>query len=74
MESFSAACIKILYWIRMNYNRIYMSIVLLARADYVSRRAMHKSGMYFEMHHILPKSVGGSDNATNKVRYTGDTY
>lgn len=35
---------------------------------------MHKSGMYFEMHHILPKSVGGSDNATNKVLLTAKEH
>jgi hypothetical protein len=46
----------------MNYQKIYSSIIF-------RRKQEHPSG-YFETHHIVPRSLGGSDSADNLVRLT----
>lgn len=43
----------------MNYNKIYSSIIEKAKNEV-------KTG-YCERHHIIPKSLGGSDDNTNLV-------
>ena len=51
----------------MNYNKIYCSLILKA----LRRQTMpNKANLVFETHHILPKSMGGQDDASNLVRLT----
>ena len=46
----------------MNYKKIYESIV--------SKRKVQIAGGYTEIHHIVPRSLGGSDTDDNLVRLT----
>ena len=55
----------------MNYNRIYASIVLRAQAEHNQRKISKKNGCYYEKHHILPKSLGGSNDKSNLALLTG---
>jgi len=52
-------------FIQNKYTRIYYNIINCAKDQNRS-----KSGGYFENHHIIPKSVGGTDNASNLVLLT----
>lgn len=54
----------------MNYNRIYASIVLRAQNEYCIRKALKRDGNYFEDHHIIPRSLGGSNARINKALLT----
>ena len=54
----------------MNYNRIYASIVLRAKSDEANRRKFKKDGHYYERHHIIPRSLGGSNKNENLVYLT----
>jgi hypothetical protein len=47
------------------YKRIYDSMILRGKTRIVSTE------MYVERHHILPKSMGGSNSNTNLVKLTG---
>lgn len=47
----------------MNYQRIYDELML-------SRQHRCLSGIYFEKHHIIPRSMGGSNEVTNLVKLT----
>ncbi len=48
---------------RMNYNKIYNSIISKAQSR-------DKLDGYIERHHIIPKSFGGSDDDSNMVALT----
>jgi hypothetical protein len=50
----------------MNYKRIYNSIV--ENANKQNRKK--KAGVLYERHHIVPKSIGGSNNRDNLVLLT----
>jgi hypothetical protein len=50
----------------MNYKRIYNSIV--ENANKQNRKK--KAGVSYERHHIIPKSIGGSNNRDNLVLLT----
>lgn len=54
----------------MDYKRIYDSIVFRAKCECDVRRQQKKDGMYFERHHIKPKSIGGNNSADNLVLLT----
>lgn len=54
----------------MNYNRIYASIVLRAKSDEANRLKFKKEGHYYERHHIIPQSLGGSNKNANLVYLT----
>ena len=54
----------------MNYNRIYISIVLRAKSEEDNRRQSKQVGLYYERHHILPRSLGGLDKTDNLVYLT----
>jgi len=54
----------------MDYNRLYVNIVLRAQMEDVLRRQNKKLGSYYEEHHIVPKSLGGSNDRTNLVMLT----
>ena len=47
----------------MNYQKIYESLI--------TKRQKNPAKGYTEKHHILPKSLGGSDNPTNLVVLSG---
>jgi len=55
----------------MNYTKIYASIVLRAQTERTERLALKKQGQYFENHHIIPRCLGGIDNASNMALLTG---
>ncbi len=54
----------------MNYNRIYVSIVLRAKSEEDNRKLNKKNGGYYERHHIIPRSLGGSDDSDNLAYLT----
>lgn len=47
----------------MNYQKIY--------DNFISTRTHQPEGQYIEVHHIVPRSLGGSDNNSNLIRLTG---
>jgi hypothetical protein len=51
----------------MNYKRLYDSIISKAKT---ARGSRDISAGYFEMHHILPKCLGGGDEQSNLVKLT----
>jgi len=55
----------------MDYKRIYKDFVL-------SRRNLEKelvlSGKYYESHHILPRSMGGSDDPENVIKLLAEDH
>jgi len=58
----------------MNYNKIYASIVLRAQYEYDARKALKANGAYYEFHHIIPKSLGGSDALFNRALLTAKEH
>lgn len=52
----------------MNYEKIYNELVEKAKVRGLDK-SKHEG--YFEIHHILPKSLGGSDDRSNLVMFTG---
>ena len=48
----------------MNYLKIYNNLIEKAKAE------NNKEDEYYEMHHILPKSLNGTDDAFNLVNLT----
>lgn len=46
----------------MNYKKIYQNII--------DKRKLETPESYTETHHILPKSLGGSDEPENLVKLT----
>ena len=53
----------------MNYSQIYNSLILRAVAE-----SRNKSTGYFEKHHILPKSLGGTNASKNLVLLTAKEH
>lgn len=51
----------------MNYLTVYINIIRKAKKSQVKRRLDKKNGEYFENHHIIPDSCGGSNHSYNKV-------
>ncbi len=51
----------------MNYSKIYNNICESSRPK--NRESGH--GVYYERHHIIPRSFGGSDDESNLVLLTG---
>src|SRR5574343_448350 len=54
----------------MNYEKIYNSIIERA----ISLNRVKYTGEYFECHHILPKSLGGSNKQSNLVLLTAKEH
>jgi hypothetical protein len=56
----------------MNYKKIYADFI----ADRQAKEAgLIASGVYFERHHILPRSMGGADDSENMISLTaGDHF
>ena len=55
----------------MDYRKIYVSIVLRAQAeDTARRRNKREQGAYYEKHHIIPKSLGGTNDKSNLAMLT----
>lgn len=52
----------------MNYEKIYNALVEKAKVRGLDK-SQHEG--YFEIHHIIPKCLGGSDDKTNLVMFTG---
>jgi hypothetical protein len=52
----------------MNYKKIYDSLVGKCKVRGLDKS---KHGGYFELHHIVPKCMGGSDEKNNLVMFTG---
>lgn len=52
----------------MNYEKIYNALVEKAKVRGLDK-SQHEG--YFEIHHILPKCLGGSDDKSNLVMFTG---
>ena len=50
----------------MNYNRIYNKIV-----ENAIKETRSKGQIYYEKHHILPRSLGGNNSINNLVLLTG---
>lgn len=54
----------------MDYQRIYSSIIANAKQKEDDRKVSRRHGEYYENHHIIPKSLGGSDSLENLVLLT----
>lgn len=54
----------------MNYKNIYDSIILKATNESEQRNTEKNFGFYFEKHHIIPRSLGGSDEEQNLTLLT----
>jgi len=54
----------------MDYLKIYKALIHKARKEY---RIKH-TGQYYEIHHIVPKSLGGSNRSHNKVLLTAKEH
>ena len=54
----------------MNYCKIYMSIIFKASAENEQRLCNKQKGHYYERHHIIPKSLGGSNANDNVIILT----
>lgn len=54
----------------MNYLNTYNAIVIRAQHECNTRQQLKKNGEYFELHHIIPKSLGGSNLINNLVLLT----
>jgi hypothetical protein len=53
------------------YTKLYYKIIQNAKINgRIKRRSTHKSYVYYENHHIIPKSLGGSDENNNLVLLT----
>jgi hypothetical protein len=52
----------------LNYKKIYDALVEKARLRGLDK-SQHEG--YFEIHHIVPRSVGGSNDTSNLVMFTG---
>lgn len=48
----------------MNYNKIYQQLVLNRQSRIITE------GVYYEEHHIIPKSEGGNNKVSNLVKLT----
>lgn len=51
----------------MNLNRVYDAIV----SNAIAQDRAKGCGVYYEQHHIIPRSMGGSNDTTNLVLLTG---
>ena len=58
----------------MNYQRIYASIVLRAQSECVERSNKRKAGFYYEVHHLIPKSLGGTNDKYNLAILTSKEH
>lgn len=55
----------------MNYQRIYLCIVLRAQREHDERKANKKNnGAYYEVHHIIPRSLNGTNCKNNLAMLT----
>lgn len=60
-----------IYNIKMNYQRIYDSIIQGAKSK--NRKRINKTNVnyvnyvYYEKHHIIPRCIGGEDNEENLI-------
>lgn len=54
----------------MNYLKIYKQIISKAKKQRSYRNISQINGDYFEEHHIIPKSCGGSNHSYNKILLT----
>src|SRR5690606_14962141 len=52
----------------MNYERIYNQLVEKAKGRGLDKKSVD---YYTEIHHIVPRSVGGTDEQSNLVMFTG---
>lgn len=51
----------------MDYKKLYDSIIKNAKDKEIIREKLKLQGEYFERHHIIPKSLGGSNDSSNLV-------
>ena len=58
----------------MDYRKIYMSIILRAIAEKEQRLFNKRNGVYYENHHIIPRSLNGSNLSKNLVLLTGKEH
>ena len=54
----------------MDYKKAYDAIILRAKNEDTARQNLRKCGNYFESHHIVPKSFGGSNKGFNRALLT----
>lgn len=58
----------------MNYNLIYNNLITKCRLLHDIRLQEKRNGIYFENHHILPRCMGGVDDAINLVYLTPEEH
>lgn len=52
----------------MNYQAIYDNLILKARTR------IFEDGIYFELHHIVPRCLGGTDGESNLAKLTAEEH
>jgi hypothetical protein len=58
-------------FINNKYTRLYYKIIQNAKSkNRIKRRSTHKNYIYYENHHTIPRSLGGTDNDDNLVLLT----
>jgi len=58
----------------MNYDRIYYAIINRALQQESIGQRYKNNGTYYENHHIIPRSLGGSDDINNLVLLTAKEH
>lgn len=59
----------------MNYKKIYEDLISKAKSENRKRlKNSNKNYVYYELHHIIPKSLGGSDLKENKILLTAKEH
>lgn len=58
-------------FLKNKYTKYYFNIISQASSQKVNRSTSYE---YFETHHIIPKSLGGSNNSDNLVRLTAKEH
>jgi len=58
-------------FINNKYSKLYQNIIDKAKSqNRIKRRTTHNQYVYYEQHHIIPNSLGGSDESSNLVLLT----
>lgn len=58
----------------MNYEKLYYAIINKALRKQISGQRFKGNGTYYEFHHIVPKSLGGTENENNLVLLTSKEH
>lgn len=58
----------------MNYRELYTKVVINAKIEEILHKRYKGDGLYYERHHIIPHSLGGSNNSYNLTLLTAKEH